>query len=549
MKNIALFSLLLVVFGINTSCSQVLTNKNKNYTEADTLRGSLRPERNFDVLSYHLNVKVEPEKKFISGYNKIIFEAKQDLPVIQIDLFKNMNVDSIVHNNKPVQFTRKHDAVFIQFDEPLKQNANDSINFYYSGTPIIAENAPWDGGFVWTEDEDGNPWIAVAVQGTGASLWYPNKDHLSDEPDEVLIEVAVPNGLMNVSNGRFLGKKELDDGFTKWSWKVSNPINNYNIVLNIGNYVHFSDKYNDLDLDYYVLPYNLEKAKSQFEEVKPMMECFYEKMGEYPFKEDGFKLVETPYLGMEHQSAVAYGNLYRKGYLGNDLSNTGVGLKWDFIIIHESGHEWYGNSITAKDIADMWIHEGFTSYTEAIYIECRWGKEDALKYLKGIRRNIGNYASIIGDYGVNSEGSSDMYYKGANLLNTLRSIYNDDDLWWKTFKDYTETYKHQTIDTHTTETFFDKATSIDLQPIFNQYLRNTAIPELRIKQYKDTVAYRWKVDVEDFNMPVDVYIDGKETRIYPTTTWQELPSSITSSDQVKLNEDKYYVKVTVIKDK
>jgi aminopeptidase N len=292
---------------------------------------------------------------------------------------------------------------------------------------------------------------------------------------------------MNVSNGRLVGEKELGDGFTRWSWKVTNPINNYNVVLNIGNYVHFSDTYKSddhraLDLDYYVLPYNLEKAKKQFEEVKPMMDCFYEKFGEYPFVEDGFTMVETPYLGMEHQSAVAYGNEYMMGYLGNDLSGTGIGLKWDFIIIHESGHEWFGNSITAKDIADMWIHEGFTSYSEAVYIECRWGKEEALKYLKGLRSGIGNNSPIIGDYGVNREGSGDMYPKGANLLNTIRSIYNDDELWWKTLKDYTVSHKHQIITTETTEDFFDNATEVDLRPIFDQYLRHSNLPELEFKK-------------------------------------------------------------------
>lgn len=404
MKNIA--SLLIFLFCLNLAPSfgQVLSNKDF-YTEADTLRGSLRSERSYDVLKYHLQLKVDPEEKFISGFNTITFQTEEELPVMQIDLFENMQIDSIIHKKKELKYERKFDAIFVEFDEPLGKLKKDSVRVYYSGHPLIAKNAPWDGGFVFDKDEDGNHWIAVAVQGMGASLWYPNKDHQSDEPQEVLIEAAVPNGLMNVSNGRFVAKEDLGDGYTRWSWKVNNPINNYNIVLNIGNYVHFSDLYNDLDLDYYVLPYNLEKAKKQFEEVKPMMDCFYEKFGEYPFVEDGFKLVDTPYLGMEHQSAVAYGNEYQMGYLGNDVSGTGIGLRFDFIIIHESGHEWFGNSITAEDIADMWIHEGFTAYSEAVYIECRWGKEDALKYLWGTRKSIGNNAPVIGDYGVNSEGS------------------------------------------------------------------------------------------------------------------------------------------------
>jgi aminopeptidase N len=541
------FLIILISLIINPVFGQVLSNKKGQYTRADSLRGSLRAERAYDVLKYHLQVKVDPEEKYISGFNTISFKPEQELPVMQIDLFENMKVDSIIHQNKSLEYERKFNAVFINFEEPLKSGQIDSVQFYYSGNPVVAANAPWDGGFVFTEDEEGNPWIAVAVQGTGASLWYPNKDHQSDEPEEVLIEIDVPNGLMDVSNGRFLGKEDLGNGYNRWSWKVSNPINNYDVVLNIGNYVHFENSFQDLDLDYYVLPYNLEKAKIQFEEVKPMMACFYEKFGEYPFVEDGYKLVETPYLGMEHQSAVAYGNKYMPGYLGRDLSGTGIGLKWDFIIIHESGHEWFGNSITASDIADMWIHEAFTSYSESVYIECRWGKEEALEYLKGIRKGIENQETIIGDYGVNNEGSGDMYYKGANLLNTIRSIYNDDVLWWKTLKDYTETYKHQIIDTKTVETFFDEAIDLDLQPVFDQYLRHTKLPELQLKKKKDGVWYRWETDVKNFKMPVDVFIHGKETRLVATNDWQKIHLPIKNIEDIKVKEKSFYIKSSILR--
>ncbi|WP_424494313.1 M1 family metallopeptidase [Salinimicrobium sp. GXAS 041] len=540
MRHIIFFCLLITIAVSTQSCAQVLSDKT-DYTAADTLRGSLRPERNYDVLKYHLDLKVEPEKKFISGSNTIVFKAEENLPVMQVDLFENMQVDSIIYKDRSLDYRRKYNAVFINFPKAIAENKTDSIQFYYSGNPIIAKNAPWDGGFVFEEDKEGNPWIGVAVQGTGASLWYPNKDHQSDEPEEVRLDVAVPNGLMNVSNGRFLGEKDLGNGFTRWSWKVTSPINNYNVILNIGNYVHFNDKFRDLDLDYYVLPYNLEKAKKQFEEVKLMMDCFYEKFGEYPFVEDGFKLVETPYLGMEDQSAVAYGNEYKMGYLGNDLSGTGIGLKWDYIIIHETGHEWYGNSITAADIADMWIHEGFTSYSEAVYVECRWGKEEALEYLAGLRRGIKNQSPIIGDYGVNSEGSGDMYSKGANLLNTIRSIYDDDELWWKTLKDYTETYKHQIISTQTTEDFFNAATDVDLAPVFEQYLRYAAIPELQLKTEDGTVYYRWKADVEGFNMPVDVTVKGEELRLQPTSSWKKFPVKNVTSEDVDLKTEEFYV--------
>ncbi|SKB61856.1 Peptidase family M1 [Salegentibacter holothuriorum] len=539
---IKLLTLILFTLALGLN-AQVLSKKDGNYTEADSLRGSLRPERAFDVQKYHLKLKVEPEKQFISGSNTINFIAEEDISTIQIDLFENMKVDSILQNNEVLAFKRKHNAVFIELDDSIKADEQGEIQFYYSGEPIVAKNAPWDGGFVWDKDKNGNPWIGVAVQGTGASLWYPNKDHQSDEPEEVQLDIAVPNGLMNVSNGQFLGEKDLGNGFTQWSWKTVNPINNYNVMINIANYEHFSDSYGDLDLDYYVLPYNLEKAKKQFKEVKPMMDCFYEKFGEYPFVEDGFKLIETPYLGMEHQSAVAYGNEYKMGYKGNDLSGTGIGLKWDFIIIHESGHEWYGNSITAKDIADMWIHEGFTSYSEAVYIECRWGKQEALEYLKGTRSGLGNNAKIIGDYGVNSEGSGDMYFKGANLLNTIRSIYDNDELWWKTLKDYTETYKHQIIDTQTTENFFNEATEVDLQPIFDQYLRHADLPQLQFRKENGKTQVKWIADVDDFKMPVDIFIDGKEVRITPTNQWQNLKQNV-EPDKIKVNELEFYIQTS-----
>lgn len=532
--------LVLVLLTLQPTKGQVVTHS-RSFTEADTLRGSLRAERNFDVLKYHLNVKVNPEKKYLSGYNTITFQAEEDLATMQVDLFENMQVDSIVYRGEKMNYKRKFNAVFVEMIPEVRLNTVDSLQFFYSGNPVVAQNAPWDGGFVFEKDQEGNPWIGVAVQGTGASLWYPNKDHQSDEPEEVLIEIAVPDGLMNVSNGRFLGKESLENGYKRWSWKVESPINNYNVVVNIGNYRHFSDQYKDLELDYYVLPYNLEKAKEQFREVKIMMDCFYDKFGTYPFEKDGFKLVETPYLGMEHQSAVAYGNEYRMGYLGTDLSGTGIGLKWDFIIIHETGHEWFGNSITAADIADMWIHEGFTSYSEAVYVECRWGKEEALEYLKGIRSNIGNKQPIIGQYGVNSEGSGDMYYKGANLLNTIRSIYDNDELWWKTLKDYAETFRHQIITTQTTEDFFNKATPANLQPIFDQYLRHTEIPELQIKKQGDGFTYRWKADVQNFRMPVDIILNGKEVRLLATENWQKHPAK----GEIRLNEKEFYVNFSV----
>ncbi|RYZ79104.1 MAG: M1 family peptidase, partial [Proteobacteria bacterium] len=371
-------------------------------------------------------IKIDTDAKTIVGYNDITFKVVDATRKIQIDLFDNMNVDSIMSDGKKLTYKREFDAVFVDFPKKLKKGVGKVVRFYYSGTPIAAPRAPWQGGFDWKKDNNGKPFVGVAVQGTGASLWYPVKDTQTDEPDRgATIKVAVPNGLMNVSNGRFKGSTDLKNGYTRWDWEVKSPINTYDITVNIGDYVHIHDNYKGLDLDYYVLRYNEAKAKKHFEEVKPMMDCFQSKFGKYPFTEDGYKLVETPYLGMEHQSAVAYGNGYQNGYLGNDYSGTGVGMSFDYITIHESGHEWFGNSITSKDIADMWIHEGFTMYSEAVYVECTLGYAKAVEYMGGIRNNIHNYEPIIGQFGVNNEGSGDMYPKGAWMLHTIRHVIND----------------------------------------------------------------------------------------------------------------------------
>ena len=524
------------------SNAQLLSGKEKNHTRKDSLRGSLRPERtDYDVNKYDLFVKVDPEKKYISGVNKISFKTSAKLPKLQIDLFENMKIDSILFRGKKLKFNREFNAVFVEFEKAIKKNKKRTIEVYYYGNPIIAKTPPWDGGFIFTKDQNGKDWVSVAVQGTGASLWYPNKDHLSDEPEEVEIHIAAPKDLVAVSNGRLMGKEEIDKNFTQWNWKVVNPINNYNIILNIGDYVNFSDQFQDLDLEYYVLSYNLEKAKKSFQEVQPMMDCFYEKIGPYPFPEDSYKLVETPFLGMEHQSAVAYGNGFGFGYRGSDLSATGVGLNWDYIIIHESGHEWFGNSITAKDIADMWIHESFTSYTEAIYIECRWGLEKALTYLNGVKRTmVRNNKPIIGDYGVNAEGSGDMYFKGANMINTLRFVINDDEKWWEILNNFTSEFKHTTTDTESVVAFFEAETGLELTPFFDQYLRYTKLPQLQFKKEKNIISYRWKTDVENFEIPVELSNDAEEIRIYPTNKWQELDQEI-STKHLKVNLKKFYI--------
>lgn len=542
MKNFVLAAYTMLFF-INTNAQ--LLHKKQNLTKADTLRGALRPERtSFDVLHYDLNLKIDPNQRSIIGFNDITFKVIKDTKRIQIDLFENMHVDSILYKHAKLNYKREFNAIFISFNETLKKGNEEKIKFYYSGNPIINKNAPWDGGFVFSKDSDGKDWIAVAVQGTGASLWIPVKDHQSDKPDYgATIKVAVPNGLMNVSNGRLTGSEDLKNGYTRWDWEVKNPINSYNITVNIADYVHFGETYKGLDLDYYVLRKNLEKAKLYFEEVKPMMDCFQLKFGKYPFNNDGYKIVETPYLGMEHQSAIGYGNEYKKGYLGKDRSGTGIGLLFDFITIHESGHEWFGNSLTSKDIADMWIHEAFTTYAETVFIECQFGSEKALQYINGHKNGIKNDIPIIGLYDVNKEGSSDMYNKGALLLNTLRSVIDDDAKWWKILLDYSETYRHQIIDTETVIKFFNNASRRNLTPIFDQYLRYKDIPTLELRLKKRKLEYRWRTDVVDFKMPVDITHNNKKNRLEPSNKWQTAPFTSNKLSTVTVDEDHFFINV------
>ena len=517
----------------------------QNFTRKDSLLGGLRIERtSFDVLRYDLNITVNPVNKLIFGSNDITFKVVENTSRIQLDLFENMKIDSIVSNSRKLNYKREFDAVFIDFPDLLTTDSQHKIQFYYSGNPLTAKKAPWDGGFVFKKDSNGNDWIGVAVQSVGASLWIPCKDSQSDEPDfGASIKIAVPNGLMNVSNGRFIGKVDLNNGCTRWDWEVKNPINMYDVTLNIGDYIHFGEKYKGLDLDYYVLRDNEQKARLQFEEVKPMMDCFQSKFGIYPFAEDGFKLVETSYLGMEHQSAVAYGNKYKKGYLGYDNSNTGIGMRFDYIIIHESAHEWFGNSITSKDIADMWIHEGFTCYAESVYVECVYGYDDAQLYINGLKRNISNDKPIISSFGVNSVGSNDMYYKGALMLNTIRHILNNDAKWWKLILDYSNTFKHKIIDTQAVLSFFNAETKLDFTTVFDQYLRTKNIPILEIRKNKDKLQYRWITDVSDFTMPVEIEFNRKNIRLNPSNEWKNSTFSIKNLKDINVRTDKFLIKV------
>lgn len=493
----------------------------------EELLGGLRTERTcFDVQHYAIDVSIDPEKKLLQGTSTIVFKIVEATRKIQLDLFENMKIDSIIFesNRKKLQYNRDYGAVFIEFEKELQKNTEEAVTVYYSGQPLEAINAPWDGGFVWKKDKNGKVFAGVAVQGTGASLWFPCKDSQSDEPDRgVSIKIAVSNELTAVSNGRLIEKKILQNGYTQWNWTVISPINAYNITVNIGDYIVIQDKLADLDLNYYVLSYNENKARTHFEEVKPMLQCFQEKFGPYPFKEDGYKLIESPYLGMEHQSAVAYGNNFQKGYAGNDMSQTGIGLLFDFIMVHESAHEWFGNSITSKDIADLWIHESFTTYSESVLIECLYGYEKAITYINGQKSLIKNNHPVIGQFGVNFKfPDSDQYFKGALFLNTLRSVINDDRLWWDLLYKFTETYKHQIIETADVIQFFNAESGMLLTPLFNQYLHYKQLPTIIFKIKNKKLYYKWKAEAAHFAMPIDIFIESKKIRLFPTSSWKQL---------------------------
>ena len=533
------------------SKAQLLVPK-PTFTRADSLRGMQSPERTcYDINYYHLDVKFDIQNKFISGSNEFKFTATRDFRRLQFDLFDNLKIEKIVYKDQSLPYKREYNAVFVDFPQTIKQGNHEQFTVYYSGNPVIAKRAPWDGGIVYTTDSLGKPWVATACEGIGASVWWPNKDQLADEVDSMMISISVPKGLKDVSNGRLRKVTELPGGYTRYDWFVSNPINNYDVAANIADYTHFSDSYDGekgkLTLDYWVLPYNLKNAKRQFgNNVKPMLKAFEYWFGPYPFYEDGYKLVETPHLGMEHQSAVAYGNKYRNGYLGHDLSGTGHGNDWDFIVVHESGHEWFGNNITDKDIADMWVHEGFTNYSESLFIESRSGKLAGQEYVHGTRRAIQNDEPIIGTYNVNKEGSGDMYYKGGNLLNMIRTIINDDDKWRSILRGLNKTFYHQTVTTEQVVDYINKEAGKDLTKVFDQYLRYKNIPTLEFRFENGRIFARWVADVNGFKMPVRIRAkDGEYHFINPSTRFDQISFPGLTKENLEVDTFNYYIGVLV----
>ena len=512
------------------------------FGRADTLRGTYGPFReNNDLLAYDLDIRVDPEARAIAGRNRITFRMLEDATRIQLDLFAQLSIDSILFGGEKLPYTRDENAFFVDFPHTLTARDTVAIDVHYAGA--------WGGtgrsrGISFRTDSLRNPWITTSCEGIGASSWWPNKDQMPDEPERgVKMAVTVPSDLMDVSNGRFVGAEDLGDGTTKYRWEVKNPINNYSVALNIGKYEHFSDTLADLPLDFYALPYHLEDARRQFAQAKPMLQCYSEHFGDYPFREDGYKLVEVPYAGMEHQSAVAYGNGFANGYGNRDWTGVGISPRFDFIIIHESAHERFGNSVTANDFSDAWIHEGLGTYVEGVYVECQWGYEDAVTYMNGYQAKVRNEEPIIGPTGVNHWPTQDMYFKGALFLNTLRNVVDDDQTWWTLLREYALQFRHQNIWTTDVINFFNARLGTDLRPIFQQYLYYENLPVLEVRGEDGPVAYRWRADVEDFDMPVRVRVNGRSHVIFPTLEWASEPLNGAALEDWQPATDLFYIGV------
>jgi aminopeptidase N len=497
------------------------------FTRQDTLRGSITPERAWwDLKYYHLDITVNPADSTITGTNTISYIVLQPSDLLQIDLQEPMDLISAVQNGKSLSFKREGKVFWIKLSEIQVQGKVYSLKLSYGGKPQISKRPPWSGGITWSKDSNNNPFVASTCQGDGASLWWPCKDHMYDEPDSMLISVNVPDNLMDVSNGRLRSVVRHENKTATYNWFVANPINNYGVNINIGDYVHFSEIFNGengaLDCDYYVLRENLEKAKEQFKQAPMMLKAFEHWFGPYPFYEDGYKLVEAPYLGMEHQSSVTYGNGFENGYRGTDLSSTGWGLKFDFIIIHESGHEWFANSITYEDIADMWVHESFTNYSENLYVEYYYGKQAGADYVLGTRKHIRNDRPVTGTYNVNSSGSGDMYSKGGNMLHTLRRIINDDEKWRSILRGINRDFYHQVVNGAQIENYISEKTGMNLKPFFDQYLRDVRIPVFEYYIKGNDLSFRWNNCVRGFDMPVKIDVSGDTMILNPTETFRTI---------------------------
>ena len=519
------------------------------FSRSDSLRGSLSPLRScYDINFYHLDVKFNLHEKFISGSNQFKFTAVQDFNKLQFDLFANLQIEKIVYHQNSLPFEREGNAVFVTFPRNIKQNTKDQFTVFYSGKPAVAARAPRDGGFTFATDSLGQPFVATTCEGTGASIWWPNKDHLSDEVDSMAISISVPTGLKSVSNGRLRKVTALKNGYTRFDWFVVNPINNYNVAANIANYIHIGESYNGekgkLSLDYWVLPEHADRAKAQFgKNVKAMLTTYEHWFGPYPFYKDGYKLIETPYIAMEHQSAISYGG-FMKGAPNNDLNGGKNGGKWDFIIVHESAHEWFGNNITAKDLADLWIHESFASYAESLFIENQYGKQAGVAYIHDGYKGMSNDKPVVAVYGVNQLGSGDMYAKGSAVLNMVRTIINDDEKWRKILRGLNSNFYHQTVTYNQIVDYISKQSDVNFWPMFDQYLHYKTIPQLEFASKDGQLICRWQADAKNFSMPVRVKINGGPYQfISPNITFQPLLMTGATLQNIEVDTLNYYLDV------
>ncbi len=520
-----------------------VTAQEAAYTHADTLRGSITPERAWwDVVFYDLHVRLDPSDSTLRGWNGITYRVKGSSRDMQIDLQVPLEIDSVVQDGRRLVYRRDGNAFFVTPGSRQSKGALKTVTVYYHGRPRVAVRPPWDGGLIWARDPDGGSWISTACQGLGASVWWPNKDTQADEPDSQRVALTVPDSLTAVGNGRLRGIERGADGWSTWEWFVTNPINNYDVAPYVGRYAQFSDAFEGeaghLTLDFWPLAAHLDAAREQWRQVKPMLQCFEHWFGPYPWYADGYQLIEAPHLGMEHQSAVAYGNGYHNGYKGTDLSGTGWGLTWDFIVIHESAHEWWGNNITTADVADMWVHESFANYSESIFTECQYGKAAGAAYVRGARKNVKNDKPIVGPYGVNVEGSADMYYKGGNMLHTIRQVIANDTTWRAILRGLNAEFRHRIVTGRQVQEYISAKAGVDLGKVFAQYLTTTKLPALEYHLEGTALTYRWADVVPGFAMPVDVVVGPeREMRLTPTEQWQTTTLALERPDAFRVDED------------
>lgn len=532
-----------LILSLTALAPVVSSAQQPSFTHADTLRGSITPERAWwDVTFYDLHVKLDPADSTVRGWNGITYRVTGPSRAMQIDLQQPLEVDSVVQDGRRLPYRRDGDAVLVRMAGKQPRGATRTVTVFYHGRPRVAEKPPWDGGLIWARDPGGAPWISVACQGLGASVWWPVKDTQADEPDSQRVALTVPDSLQGIGNGRLRGIERGPDGWSTWEWFVTSPINSYDVAPYIGNYAAWTDGYEGeggrLTLDFRPLAPHLDDARRQWAQVKPMLRCFEGWFGPFPWYRDGYRLIEAPHLGMEHQSAVAYGNGFRNGYKGYDLSGTGWGLTWDFIVIHESAHEWWGNSLTTADRADMWVHESFANYAESLFTECQYGRAAGAEYVRGVRALVKNDRPIVAAYGVNAEGSGDMYYKGGNMLHTIRQAIGNDSMWRATLRGLQAEFGHTIVTGRQVEDYIGAHVGLDLRRVFDQYLRTTKIPVFEYRLDGPMLTYRWSNVVPGFALPLRVLVGtGRSVRLSPTEAWQTTRLALASRDDFQVDED------------